>query len=167
DEVHQRTSVHGPEELGVGADRHHGTRELARDACLDESLVRLEGVLVDRPQLLTGSLGELVVDRLEGVRAGLADLAAHVLALGHVEVVRRLRIAHGKLIERIMNDNAVCNEIVPLSCNGEIVRLPESKVADCRHRNCMCCKPPTCGTRYGTVGGEADQLCEFLCEVEF
>ncbi len=100
DEVHQRARVDRPVELGVGADRQDAARELARDARLDEPLVRLERRVIDRAQLLAGRLGELGVDRLEGVRARLADLRAHVLGLGHVEVVGRLRVAHRELVER-------------------------------------------------------------------
>ena len=57
-------------------------------------------MLVDRAELLARPLRKLRVDRLERVGAGLADLRAHVLGLGHVELVGRLRISHTKFIKR-------------------------------------------------------------------
>ena len=100
DEVHQRARVDRPVELGVGADRQHAARHLARDALLDQPLVRRVRRLVDRPQLLARLLGELVGDRLERVRARLADLRADVLGGRDVELVGRPRVAHAELVER-------------------------------------------------------------------
>ena len=77
----------------------HGAGELARDSLLDEARVRRVGQVVDRLQLLARPLRELRVDGLERVRAGLPDLAADVVGLGDVEVVGRLRVAHGELVE--------------------------------------------------------------------
>src|SRR5262249_25596982 len=57
-------------------------------------------VLVDLAELLSRALRQLLVDRLEGVGAGLADLRTDVLHLGHVEVLGRLRVAHRELVER-------------------------------------------------------------------
>src|SRR6185436_401549 len=75
-------------------------RKLARDAHLDEPLVGRIGGGVDRGELVTGRLRDLVRDRLEGVRTRLADLGAHVLWGRHVKLVRRLRVAHAELVER-------------------------------------------------------------------
>src|SRR5207247_3758920 len=46
-----------------------------------------------------GLLRDHIVDRLERVLAGLADLSAYVLRLGDVEVVARPRVPHAELVE--------------------------------------------------------------------
>ena len=100
DEVHQGARVDRPVELGVGPDRQHGPRQLARDALLDQLLVGAVGGLVDLLEPLARGLRELGLDRLERVRPGLADLRAHVLGRRHVELVGRPRVAHRELVER-------------------------------------------------------------------
>jgi hypothetical protein len=64
-----------------------------------EPLVGGEGGRVDRGELVTRRLRDLVGDRLEGVRARLSDLRAHVLGRGDVELVRRDRVTHAELVE--------------------------------------------------------------------
>ena len=66
---------------------------------LHQPLVRGVRGLVDRAQLLARQVGNLLRDRLEGVRAGLAHLRAHVVRLGDVELVRRARVPHAELVE--------------------------------------------------------------------
>src|ERR671918_2406108 len=99
DEVHERPGVDRPVEFGVGAHRHDGPCELARDAELDEALVGRKGLGVDGAQGLPGRLGHVGPDGLERVRARLPHLRTHVLSGRDVEVVGRARVPHGELVE--------------------------------------------------------------------
>src|SRR5205823_4893314 len=85
--------------------RQHGARDLLRDALLEQALVRLEGaerVLLD---LAPRQLSNLVVDRLERVRAGLADLGAHEVR--DIELGLHLRVAPGPLVVAVPRPVAV------------------------------------------------------------
>jgi hypothetical protein len=100
DEVHERSGVHRPVELGVGADGDGRARELTGDSRLDEPLVGGVRGLVDGAQFLPCGLRQLVGHGLEGVGARLPDLTAHVLRLGDIKLVGGARVAHAELVER-------------------------------------------------------------------
>src|ERR1700752_1954392 len=89
-EVHEAPWIAAPVVLRVGRKRENCPGDLLRDAPLEQALVRLEGAGRIRLDFIACGFARLVVNRLEAVRAGLADLRAHIL--GYVELGLHLRV---------------------------------------------------------------------------